>query len=312
MILVCGATGELGGRIVRGLRAGGVPVRALVRPQSDGGDLGALGVEPTTGDFRDPESLGRAVAGVETVVSTVTVITRALAGETGADFQRVDVAGHRALIAAAEAAGAQRFVFVSAAGMRQPPTANTPLGLGKIATEDRLVASTLREVILRPDQFQEVWLSPVAQFDWRARKVVIFGKGETPVRYVAVDDVAAATVRLAVMDEPPRLVEFGGPDALTRKQAVEVFERAWERRSGGGTSRGRRCGSAPAAYAAFGPGWRPSWARRSARTSTRRRGTTGRCATSASSHAPSSSTRNRSRASSACRGPGPRPGCRRC
>ena len=225
MILVCGATGELGGRIVRGLRAGGVPVRALVRPQSDGGDLGALGVEPTTGDFRDPESLGRAVAGVETVVSTVTVITRALAGETGADFQRVDVAGHRALIAAAEAAGAQRFVFVSAAGMRQPPTANTPLGLGKIATEDRLVASTLREVILRPDQFQEVWLSPVAQFDWRARKVVIFGKGETPVRYVAVDDVAAATVRLAVMDEPPRLVEFGGPDALTRKQAVEVFER---------------------------------------------------------------------------------------
>ena len=103
--------------------------------------------------------------------------------------------------------------------------ADTPLGRGKIATEDRLVASPLHEVILRPDQFQEVWLSPVAQFDWPNRKVVIFGKGETPVRYVAVDDVAAAAVRLALTDEPPRLVEFGGPDALTRKQAVEVFER---------------------------------------------------------------------------------------
>ncbi len=222
MILVCGATGELGGRIVRGLRDAGAPVRALVRPQSVAGELG---VELARGDFRDPESLRRALDGVDVVVSTVTVISRALAGEKGADFDRVDAAGHRALIAAAEAAGAQRFVFVSAAGMRQRPTANTPLGRGKIATEDRLVASTLREVILRPDQFQEVWLSPVAQFDWPKRKVVIFGKGETPVRYVAVDDVAAAAVRLASMDEPPRLVEFGGPDALTRRQAVEVFER---------------------------------------------------------------------------------------
>ena len=39
MILVCGATGELGGRIARGLRGAGAPVRALVRPQSDGGGL---------------------------------------------------------------------------------------------------------------------------------------------------------------------------------------------------------------------------------------------------------------------------------
>jgi uncharacterized protein YbjT (DUF2867 family) len=107
-------------------------------------------VEVATGDFRDPESLRWA----------------------------------------AEAAGVGRFVFVSASGVREVPIAGTPLGRGKIATEDRLAASTLREVILRPDQFQEVWLSPVAQFDWPKRKVVIFGKGETPVRYVAIDDVA--------------------------------------------------------------------------------------------------------------------------
>jgi NADH dehydrogenase len=210
VILVCGATGELGGRIARGLQEAGAPVRELVRPQ---------------GDFRDPESLRRAVEGVDTVVSTVTAMARALAGEKDADFQRVDVDGHRALIAAAEAAGVQRFVFVSASGVRERPMADTPLGRGKIATEDALAASTLREVVLRPDQFQEVWLSPVAQFDWPARKVVIFGKGETPVRYVAVDDVAAAAVRLALADDPPRLVEFGGPDALSRTQAVEVFER---------------------------------------------------------------------------------------
>jgi uncharacterized protein YbjT (DUF2867 family) len=226
MILVCGATGELGGRIVRGLRAAGSPVRALVRPRSDAGGLGELGVELTEGDFRDAASLRRAVSGVETVVSTVTVIVRALAGEKDADFHAVDVIGHRELIAAAEGAGVGRFVFVSAARVRLEPTASTPLGIGKVATEDRLFGSSMREVVVRPDQFQEIWLSPLAQFDWQARKVVIFGKGVTPTRYVATDDVADAIVRLALVDDPPRIVELGGPDALTRKQAVGVFERA--------------------------------------------------------------------------------------
>lgn len=226
MILVCGATGELGGRIVRSLHAAGCPVRALVRPHTDAASLSGLGVELVEGDFRDPASLERAVAGVQTVVSTVTVIARSFAGEKGADFGRVDAAGHRDLIAAAEAAGVERFVFVSAARIRLGPSAHTPLGRAKVATEDRLVASGMREVIVRPDQFQEVWLSPMAQFDWPARKVVIFGKGETQTRYVATDDVAEAVARLTRAGDPPKLVEFGGPDPLTRKQAVDVFERA--------------------------------------------------------------------------------------
>jgi uncharacterized protein YbjT (DUF2867 family) len=226
MVLVCGATGKLGGHVVRGLRAAGSPVRALVRPRSDTGGLRELGVELAKGDFRDAESLRRAVTGVETVVSTVTVIARALAGEKDADFHAVDVVGHRELIRAADAAGVARFVFVSAAGVRLEPLASTPLGRGKVATEDRLFAAALREVVVRPDQYQEIWFSPLAQFDWPARKVVIFGKGETPTRYVATDDVAAAVVQLALADDPPRIVEFGGPDALTRKLAVEVFERA--------------------------------------------------------------------------------------
>jgi uncharacterized protein YbjT (DUF2867 family) len=226
MIVVCGATGELGGRVVRGLRAAGLPVRALVRPRSDAEALREMGVELTEGDFRDADSLRRAVTGVETVVSTVTVIARALAGEKDADFHAVDVVGHRELITAAETAGVARFVFVSAARVRLEPTASTPLGIGKIATEDRLFGASLREVVVRPDQYQEIWFSPLAQFDWPARKVVIFGKGETPTRYVATDDVADAVVRLALADDPPRIVELGGPDALTRKQTVEVFERA--------------------------------------------------------------------------------------
>ncbi len=223
-VLVCGATGELGGRIARRLSAAGVAVRALVRPGSPAEPLRALGIEVVSGDFRDRASLDRATLGVSTVVSTVTVIARIFAGEKGISFDDVDVKGHRHLIAAAELAGADRFLFVSATSMRFPEVVKTPLGRGKVATEQALSSSPLREVIMRPDQLQEIWLSPAAQFDWPNRKVIIFGKGETPTRYVATDDVAAAAAKLVLADDPPRLVEFGGPQALTRKQAVELFE----------------------------------------------------------------------------------------
>ena len=225
-ILVCGATGELGGRIVRRLRDSGVGVRALVRPASHSEPLRELGAEIVSGDFRDRASLERAVTGARAVVSTVTVIARLFAGEKGASFHDVDLVGHRHLIAAAEGADVGRFLFVSALSSRFDESATTPLGKGKVATEQALSASPLREVILRPDLFQEIWLSAAAQFDWLNRKVVIFGKGETPSRYVATDDVAEAASKLVLADDPPRLVEFGGPEALTRKQAVTVFERA--------------------------------------------------------------------------------------
>ena len=74
--------------------------------------------------------------------------------------------------------------------------------------------------------FQEVWLTPLVSFNWPERKFTIFGKGDSAHRYVAVDDVAAGVVGWALADDPPRLVEFGGPEGLTRNQAVDVFEQA--------------------------------------------------------------------------------------
>jgi uncharacterized protein YbjT (DUF2867 family) len=74
--------------------------------------------------------------------------------------------------------------------------------------------------------FHEIWLTSLVGLDWEAGKAQIFGKGETPNAYVAIDDVAEATVRLALADDPPREFLAGGPEALTRKEVVEWFERA--------------------------------------------------------------------------------------
>ena len=224
MILVCGATGMLGSRIVTLLRRREHPVRALVRPNTDASALEADGVEIARGDLRDPDSLRAALTGVDTVISTANTIARVMAGERGLTIRDVDDRGHADLIAAAEAAGVQRFIFLSF--QDKILDSGTPFARAKLANEERLTRSAMHSVVLKPDMFQEVWLTDLVQFDWKGGKVTIFGKGETPHRYVAVDDVAQAAVRMVETEEPPTVLEFGGPEALTRLQAADAFERA--------------------------------------------------------------------------------------
>jgi uncharacterized protein YbjT (DUF2867 family) len=103
----------------------------------------------------------------------------------------------------------------------------------------------MHEVIVRPDAYQEPWLSRERDFDWRAGRVTIFGRGDGQAASVGMEDVAEAVVRLATMSDPPRLVEFGGPEAMTRNGLVTAFEKAL------GTPLRRRrvprccCGSGP-------------------------------------------------------------------
>jgi uncharacterized protein YbjT (DUF2867 family) len=102
----------------------------------------------------------------------------------------------------------------------------SPLVDAKRRMEQRLKASQIREVIVRPDMFQEIWLSPAVGFDWSKRSVRIYGKGETRHRYVALGDVAEAVVRLVAAEDPPREIELEGPVALSPLEAVAAFERA--------------------------------------------------------------------------------------
>jgi NADH dehydrogenase len=214
MILVCGATGDLGGRIVRLLLGNGQQVRALVRPATDAAALQDAGVEVVRGDLREPATLGPAVAGVDTVITTA-----------NANRAAVDVAGNQNLVGAAQAAGVSRFVYVSAAYMGQDFARTGPLMAGKWQTEKALRASSMRHVIVRPDMFQESWLGP-PQFNTRAGTALVTGRGQTPHRYVAIDDVAALCAHLAVVPDPPEVVEFGGPEELTPMQVVAAYEAA--------------------------------------------------------------------------------------
>ena len=124
MILVVGATGDVGGMIARGLLEQGKEVRALVRRDSPSSQLVQQGLatsaeellesgaHPVHGDLRYRDSLDAALEDVETVISTANSAMRG-----GADNpQSVDLDGNRNLIEAARGAGVEHFVFVSLLG----------------------------------------------------------------------------------------------------------------------------------------------------------------------------------------------------
>src|SRR5260370_20711666 len=109
-VLITGATGLLGGHMIRDLRERGEDIRALVLPVENTDRLVAQGVEVVRGDITDASTVGRAVKGIELIFH--------LAGMMGvwrplAAYRLVNVTGSANLYQAAQQAGVRRFVHTS-------------------------------------------------------------------------------------------------------------------------------------------------------------------------------------------------------
>ena len=151
MILVVGATGQLGGTIARRLIAGGKHVRVLVRPQTDAGAWASGLAELTRGDLRDRASLDAACTGVTTVITTANSARRG-----GADtVNSVDLNGTHSLIDAAAQAGVQQFIYTSVLGVT--PDNPVPFLAAKARNEAHLRATAMTWTILAPNAFMESW-----------------------------------------------------------------------------------------------------------------------------------------------------------
>jgi NADH dehydrogenase len=220
--LVVGATGLVGFDICRHLTDAGIRVRGLVRPTSDSNkraELEHLGVQLVDGDLKDSSSLTRACAGVQTVVSTA---SSTLSRQLGDSIESVDRTGQLALVEAARRAAVQHFVFVS---FRDNPAVQYPLTEAKRAVERALKNSGMAYTILQASYFMEVWLTPALGFDPGNGKARVYGAGERPISWISFRDVARAAA--AAVSEPAarnQLVEIGGPQALSPREVVRMFE----------------------------------------------------------------------------------------
>jgi nucleoside-diphosphate-sugar epimerase len=217
-VLVAGATGAIGRRLVPQLVAGGHRVVATTRSPAKLDRLRAMGAEAVVMDGLDPMAVGEVVARAapEVVVHQVT----AFAGVR--NLRRFDrefavtnllrTAGTDQLLTAATAAGARRFVAQSYTGWpnarqgRPVKSEGDPLDPNPPAAQRQtlqairrleqavLAAEALEGVVLRYGSFY----GPGASDDFvalvRKRRMPLVGSGDGVWSFVHIDDAAAATV----------------------------------------------------------------------------------------------------------------------
>jgi NADH dehydrogenase len=214
VILVTGATGFVGQRIVHALRAEERSVRCLVRDPARATRLEAWGCELAVGDVTDAGSIRNAIEGCEVVIHLVAIIQGG-----PEDFEQVMVRGTRYVVAAAKAAGARRFVLMSALGVNERTKELTPYYRAKWAMEESVRASGLEHVIFRPSFVFGPGGGAITEFSRLVRRlpaIPVVGSGERKLQPVFVDDVAAFFA--GAVDLPAaanRTFELGGPEAVT-------------------------------------------------------------------------------------------------
>ena len=226
MILVTGATGFVGPKIVRGLRDRDRPVRSLVRRPGDrsAATLASWGSELAQGDMRDAASLRRAVEAAEVVVHLVSI--RQGSDE---DFQRVMEQGTRDLVGAAKDAGVRRFVLMSALGTSEETKDLVPYYRSKWEMEQTVRGSGLEHVIFRPSFVfaRDGGILPTFRRLARVAPVTpIIGSGQQRIQPIWGDDVAAYFAES--VDKPEaanRIFELGGPDGVTWNEFWERLKR---------------------------------------------------------------------------------------
>ena len=221
MILVVGATGNLGRKVVRTLLASGEDVRAMTRELSKVDELKALGAKPVRGDLTDPESLEFAVRGARAVV----LAAHSLLGRGSEASELVDDEGHRAIIDMAKAAGVDHIIYTSVIGAST--NHRIDFWRTKARIEQHLQQSGVTYTIVRAAAFMETHAYLlIGKGVIEGKRVMLFGKGRNPRNMVAAEDVAKVIMgALRIPSLRGTIIEVGGPQNLTTREIVETFER---------------------------------------------------------------------------------------
>jgi uncharacterized protein YbjT (DUF2867 family) len=201
MILVTGATGNIGGEVVRALAAAGEAVRAVSRkePRTPWPD----GVEAAIGDLNDPGSMAGPLAGVDAAFLM-----------SGYD----DMPG---LLARVREAGVARVVLLSSSSVPGGDRDNA-VAAYHIASEEAVEKSGVPHTFLRPSAFMSnavQWADQLAAGD-----VVRVAFPDVPAAVIDPADIGAVAAKvLAEGGHDGEALRLTGPEALLPAERLRIL-----------------------------------------------------------------------------------------
>lgn len=211
-ILVTGASGQLGGLIVKHLLEDGVSPSNIIAGSRDTEKLAALaakGIETRKIDFNDEAGLEKAFAGADSVLI---VSTDAL------DAEGTRLKQHRAAVKAAVAAGAKRLAYTSLPAADVSKVTFAPDHLG---TEQAIQATGLPYQIFRNSWYQENLFLSLPNAFKSGQWYTSAGEGRTA--HIARDDVAAAiAAAVAKPAAASAIYTLTGAEALTNDEIAKL------------------------------------------------------------------------------------------
>ena len=232
VVTVFGASGFIGRYVVGEIAKSGARVRAAVRRPDRAGFLKPMGdvgqVTPIAANIRDDASVAAAVDGADTVINLVGILFPG----SKQTFESLQADGARRVALAAKAAGAKRFIQVSAIGANPDSDSAyaSTKGLGEQLVQDAFPgASIVRpSIVFGPE---DEFFNRFAALTRFTPALPLIGGGHTKFQPVYVGDVAEAIV--AICSDPKAAgatYELGGPQTYSFRQLMEIVLREIDRK----------------------------------------------------------------------------------
>jgi nucleoside-diphosphate-sugar epimerase len=216
VILVAGATGNLGERIVKALLQKGAEVRILVRPTSNAekiNDLQRLGAKVFKVNMTDEQEIAEECNGVDCVVS-------ALSG-----LEDVIIDAQKILLDAALAACVRRFIpsDFSLDFTNLPAGQNRNLDFRR-KFHQYLDTKNIASTTIFNGPFADLLKNEMPMILFKQKKILYWGNADYRMDFTTMDDTAEFTANVALEPSTPRFLRIAGDQITARELAATMSD----------------------------------------------------------------------------------------